>query len=775
MNNLKSQNSTFYLAPYILLILYICTGLVTAFGAIDILGPQWVYFGSINLITCFYLFLLSKDHINSLKNLLFSYYFWAYSILMIWAIGSYFYAINSVETIINFPRYFNVYISIFLSFFLISKIKSPFVFISYLISGFLFIELISYYNDYIQFFSNNDYFDPVKVKGVSGNKNITAASIAIKIPFVLYLMNISRSRIIIAISFFLLISCYYALSVIVARAAILSSLICFILYLLFILYYFVIRERNLNSFFKKSSYIIIPYFIAFCINLFVTYTSKKTDLLVDTVAQIEFTEKSSNGRFLYWRDAFDHVSDHPFLGCGLGNWKIASIKYGKRHINGYTVPYHAHNDFIQFFAELGVLGGLLYSSLFLFLFLKLILFFRSKHKFEDKLLSCLLFLSLIAYGIDAGLNFPIARPLMQSSFALIAGSIIFLTITNSDYNFKFSKVGSKGFFAIYLITVIPCLAIHFISYQSLTKQGRLLYEFNNNSFKMSLIDLDQISDEFPNLTETALPIKTMKARYFYLNNQKQKAHKYALLGAKDNPHIYFSENLKGQFFLQEQNIDSAYHYGKLAFENIPRNKPHYDVYMRTLINRRDIEGINSTFEKAKSLFGDDKTIWIIFLQALAQTRSIGDPFAMDQASKAHNLFPENKDVFTLYKVLTYGQDRVNRAVQSSNQANELYNNGSFEEASVKFSEAMDFDPLESAYALNAGLAKFQAKDYKSAINYFNIVIPSKNKENALRGMRFKALSLYSLNQKVEACLLFDKLRKRGNKRMYQQEFTKFCK
>ena len=201
MINLKSQNSTFYLAPYILLILYICTGLITAFGAIDILGPQWVYFGSINLVTCFYLFLSSKDHINSLKNLLFSYYFWAYSVLMIWAIGSYYYAINSVETIINFPRYFNVYVSIILSFFLISKIKNPFVFISYLISGFLFIELISYYNDYIQFFSNNDYFDPVKVKGVSGNKNITAASIAIKIPFVLYLMNISRSRIIISICF----------------------------------------------------------------------------------------------------------------------------------------------------------------------------------------------------------------------------------------------------------------------------------------------------------------------------------------------------------------------------------------------------------------------------------------------------------------------------------------------------------------------------------------------------------------------------------------------
>ena len=29
-----------------------------------------------------------------------------------------------------------------------------------------------------------------------------------------------------------------------------------------------------------------------------------------------------------------------------------------------------------------------------------------------------------------------------------------------------------------------------------------------------------------------MPIKAMKARYFYLNNQKEKAHQYALLGVK---------------------------------------------------------------------------------------------------------------------------------------------------------------------------------------------------------------------------------------------------
>ena len=134
--------------------------------------------------------------------------------------------------------------------------------------------------------------------------------------------------------------------------------------------------------------------------------------------------------------------------------------------------------------------------------------------------------------------------------------------------------------------LIPGIIIHILSFQSLTQQGRLLYEFNNATYNLTLAELDEIEDDFPNLTETAMPIKAMKARYFYLNNQKEKAHQYALLGAKDNPQIFFGESLKAQFFTSEKQIDSAYYYSKLAFENLPNNMPHYNLYMNSLVPER---------------------------------------------------------------------------------------------------------------------------------------------------------------------------------------------
>ena len=182
-----------------------------------------------------------------------------------------------------------------------------------------------------------------------------------------------------------------------------------------------------------------------------------------------------------------------------------------------------------------------------------------------------------------------------------------------------------------ILLLIPGLTIHIISYKSLTQQGRLLYEFNNAQYTYTRAELDKISHDFPNLTETAMPIKAMKARYYYLAGNKQEAHEMALKGVKDNPKIHFGNNLKATFFLEENKIDSAYYYAKKAFDGLPNNMPHYDLYMRTLAFKRDAQAINSAFEKVRKIGGDTKSR--LYLRTLALTRSIGDPFSMAKSQK----------------------------------------------------------------------------------------------------------------------------------------------
>ena len=104
-----------------------------------------------------------------------------------------------------------------------------------------------------------------------------------------------------------------------------------------------------------------------------------TELLFDSMRYSyrmnQIVERGSNSRLKYYQDAFESIKERPFFGVGIGNWKINSIDKGKRHIEGYIVPYHAHNDYIQILAETGIFGLISYLMIFMFALFKPFSFF----------------------------------------------------------------------------------------------------------------------------------------------------------------------------------------------------------------------------------------------------------------------------------------------------------------------------------------------------------------------------------------------------------------
>jgi len=775
MSNYKLKSED--LPKYFLLILYIITGSLSNFGAIDILAPQWIYLGAINILSCLY-FLFTSNALNTAFRPLFkSAFIYFYIFYIIWNALSYFYAINPAETLINLPRLGNTFFAIFFSYFLIYNLPNKFFFVSRLFLFFLVAELAAYYNDFATVYPKEG-LRVIAIKGFAGNKNITAASIAFKLPFVLYLLHsIGRPLYRFFLSIFLF-GGVLAVSLIEARAAILSTLVVFILFLLFQVYLLVIKHYNTKQGVLNIVLTIFPFLVAMIFNIGITNSANK-GTITDTVGRIAFTEESSNGRFQYWGDAFNYILKNPILASGLGNWKIASISEGKEHISGYTVPYHAHNDFIHVFTETGIPGGLTYVFIFACLtsYLFLLLYRKYKAKGILELQYFFLLLPLIVYGIDAGLNFPVARPLMQSSLAIFAGLILGLYLDQKHREETVQPIRvtlHKFSLSFILLALVLGISVHIISFISLTKQGQLLYEFNNAQYNMTRAQLDDISHDFPNLTETAMPIKSMKARYYYLQGNKEEAYQMIDGGSKDNPQIFFSENLKSQFLFQEGKLDSAYVYAKKAFEGLPNNMPHYDMYMKTLVAKRDLTALDQTFEKMISLGGNQKIVWTIYIRSLAQTRSLGDPFAMDKAASAYQLYPNDETIFSLYRLLTYGQQRMVEAENLSNQATAAYNNKEYGKAATLFFQAFDKDPLQHTYSLNAGLGYFEAKQYDKAIQLFDLALTSRKESTKEKALRYKGLSLYSLGRGPEACAVFLVLRNKYPKRMYQQELQKYC-
>ena len=112
-----------------------------------------------------------------------------------------------------------------------------------------------------------------------------------------------------------------------------------------------------------------------------------------------------------------------FLGIGIGNWKIKSMKYDAKYSTGYRVPFHAHNDFLQVAAESGILASIFFV---LFLLYPFYIFIKYKIYYSIDLKYFSILLMMLVYIIDTLINFPIARPISHIFLIFVSITLIFL-------------------------------------------------------------------------------------------------------------------------------------------------------------------------------------------------------------------------------------------------------------------------------------------------------------------------------------------------------------
>ena len=115
------------------------------------------------------------------------------------------------------------------------------------------------------------------------------------------------------------------------------------------------------------------------------------------------------------------------------------------------------------------------------------------------------------------------------------------------------------------------------------------------------------------------------------------------------------------------------------------------------------------------------------------------------------------------------------ADQFAAEAKKLFDSGEFNQAGELYIKAFDKDPLQYSHSLNAALTFYNLKDFENALKYFNLSKSSKDPKVYEKSLRFNALTLFSIGDNVGACADFIKLFNRFPKRMYQQEFNKYCR
>ena len=414
----------------ILLLLYVVSGYMYSPEVIDRISLQWLFLTVLNIFTSFFLIIY---HFEKIKTIRFSFNKILLFVFTIWACLSCIYAINQAESIINSTRWINISIGLINFYLLLGFFKNKFQIISSIICVMLVYEVFFTIHAYLSIIDYAPYNFSLanNLRGVTANKNITAASFITKMPFVIYLFISQKIKLIKILCGVLLYSLVFALFLLGSRATYFSFLLIIVFTILFLItLLFNDKKRNIKDLINGLLIVFAVVTLSFISS---SYALRQSEVSVgNRISTINMTDTSTTQRLRYYRHAIDHILSNPILGTGIGNWKIKSVEYDRENMTGYTVPYHMHNDFLQFASELGIIGFLLYLGIFINIGIKSLQYTFSKSISIDKKLMYLTILSSIsAYFIDSNLNFPYARVINLIVFIIIINLFDYLKESES--------------------------------------------------------------------------------------------------------------------------------------------------------------------------------------------------------------------------------------------------------------------------------------------------------------------------------------------------------
>ncbi|WP_291150775.1 O-antigen ligase family protein [Flavobacterium sp. UBA7680] len=699
-----------YSIPNFIVLLFISALLIIDFlpyfKSAEIINPQFLYLSVLNVIIAAYFYcnlsLIATDTFSSIKR---NYIFKLYLTFLFFCAISYFAAKN---TSLVFTRFTEIVIifSLFINLSILLKNKLHLLYkIILIISISALIQSWQQLCHFIIIPRHASIMDLLNgMKGNTGNINILAASLTIKIPFLLLGITHFKTY----KKWFLVFILFSVTSVVFLTGARTPFINLFLIYLIYIIY--LLKEYS----FKRASiskvlFLIIPILAAilFANSIFEKSKDKgRFTSLENRVSKIN-NDESSKLRLAFWGNALKITKKAPLTGIGLGNYQVESIPYERTTSNDSMVSLHTHNDFLEILAETGIINGFIYLSIFICLFfINLKKIIKPKDK-ESQIIALLTLLLLIVYGIDSFFNFPMYRPTMAIFFSFILA----LSLTNSEIN-QFAL--PNKIFSLKIITPIIIVVSILTSYSAFViyKSSNLEYLIARDDINVNLkgfLTGDEVVKKmpaYPNTLSSSESFYEYAGIYYVREKQYDKALKCFSKANKINGYSGRIEFYKHVISKHKGNIDSAYVYAKQAFYLRPRNYDIFNTALKYAISKRDTTEI----VKQHNLFSQYRPMpqtWDLAVRGLKYS-GYNDQNLLKFIDQGLKKFPQDsaltvqRNQLLITSYLTGGQNFENKS--------DLNN------ALQSYEKALKIDPKNVYISQNIGFNYLKQGQNKKAIN-----------------------------------------------------------
>ncbi len=758
--NIKRGRSKerFLMLDKIVLLLYLSVGFVPHMNTLDVAITQWYYISIINVVSVVYIFYYKNFIKINFHSRIAKIVFLGAFLFVLLSCLSIVKSISISESFVFLTILLNTLIAFFVLYTILKdKYLELFSFIAFVLMIFLAIESI----EVIHHFAIKNGTEPRSEElffGLTpnyGNRNVLAISLLVKTTFTFYVLYASKEKWRNIVSLVVIYFSVFSILIIGTRTAIYTLPIIFSILICGELY-----SRKINSIIPLLKNRLLPLFLillfafvsALSINKIhkgklnsfndLVFTKFKNELYTDNKNVMSLVY--SSGRDKFWEAAIDGFKSSPFLGVGIGNWKIIDneklvlARKGENHF----YPRRAHNDFLQVLSEIGLVGFLVFVSLFLviyFILFRKILYSQNK---DIKLIALVCLAAFVAYSLDTLINFPSERtPIQILGFLLVSIAVSFSD--KSDKPFIIKRT-------VKLILLTVTLGLIYVNnliftsgkYQTIVRNNIRGKNILTEKYKVSYDEMNRLYPAFPKLNFMGQPIDYSKAVLAYSEGKYMQAMSHLDLAIKESPNSLEHYAFKSMIFRSNKlykNQDSSIYYAKKVFYKRPGLINQYRILKKYYIQEKDTVMLLDLINKHHNFLPKNEDAWIDKINFyLKYPKDVKSALLLIDSAKL--MFPKSSRVQELRVINNKNASEVITNTDSLklkrielqkvlNKASKLFSQKKYNQAYLEFDKGLEMSPKNEEIRLSMALTDIKLKRYKDAIEKLNTVIQSNKVTN----------------------------------------------
>jgi len=465
-----------------------------------------------------------------------------------------------------------------------------------------------------------------------GNKNAANQMITLTFPLVVYLIISKVNRYQFTIAAWALVSTviyvYYAETKSVWIALLLESLIMTI-------YLFYSRRLIKFNFLKSYKVLFLLSFIFLFLSL--DYISNKSSFNTESKAGVVVStlidrySSQESPRKLIWRSAINIGNKSPIMGTGLGSFEHQLSLEG-----AHAKLRRAHNDILEMYVELGLLGVTIFT-LFCFYLTKDLVLINKKNSKPDTLFINILMIALIGSFVNMMFSWP-----YQTVYGIVLFSIFVALIVQKakDYDQKiFTFILPRWLVLISKSLIILLLLSSVFTYRLWIDNISDFYRYSGTSSQQ--YDAAQLSKYAKNISNRDSHINSIATDYWVKGDIEAASTIYSIAS------LYNPSNMLALYrqfitLIDESELDKAEALILIMTDN---HKMHPLTFRASLIlsrNKKDMNSAKKTYEFYKNHFDSLYTVdyraykalvrWSVILSDYKNTKRFYDIYLSNGSS-----------------------------------------------------------------------------------------------------------------------------------------------